>query len=108
MLPTIKPASAIEKKESLIILVKSGKNIPPNVLSEEEKKFVEKEFEAKRYTVIINQYERLVILHRLQEDKAPHIILETCRKAGEQAAASLNKQKKKNVIVLDEADKKNA
>jgi len=108
MLPAIKATSIIQSNESLVILVKNSKNIPSKILSDEEKKFVEKEFNEKRYTVIVNQYERLVIIHQLEKDKPDHIILEKCRKAGEQVASALNKQKKKSVIIIDEADKKSA
>jgi len=48
MLPAIKATSIIQSNESLVILVKNSKNIPSKILSDEEKKFVEKEFNEKR------------------------------------------------------------
>src|SRR6266481_3121560 len=103
MLPSIKIASnTLQENDSLAILVKEPKNIPANILSTEEKKFVEKEFNEKRNTIIINQYHRLVIIFRLEEKKkddsdskppaaiAIPTLLETCRKAGEQVATVIN------------------
>ena len=39
------------------------------------RKFVEQELDDKKNTVTINQYQRLVIIHRLDDKKEPHLLL---------------------------------
>src|SRR6266853_1946763 len=114
MLPTLKLASTLAGTDSLAIIIKDARDIPANILSAQEKKFVENEFKEKRNTVVVNQYHRLVIIHRLKlkdedEDKknngsdAMHrvsAILESCRKAGDTISSAVNKQKKRTVTVM--------
>ena len=61
MIPAFKLASFtkptdLKPTDCISILVKDASGIPAKILSYEERKFVEKEFNEKRNVVAINQY----------------------------------------------------
>ena len=104
MLPLLKLATSIKENDSLIIILKSEKDIRKiSGLSEDEGKFAEQQIGDKKNPAVINQYKRIVVLYKVEEKKLPHVVLEAARKAGDSIATILNRHKKGAVMISDES-----
>lgn len=102
MKTTIKASkSKAPQNESLILLLKDIKSLPENLFSTEEANHIRKQVEDKKNTVVINQYQRVIGIFIVDTKKEEYIILENCRKAGEQFTSALNKHKIESVRIID-------
>ena len=106
-LPRLSSASDVSKNESVIFIIKDEKQLSPLHFSQEEIKFIQDQLKDKKHLVSINQYNRICFIYRIETKKEAHLILESCRKSGESASSSLNRQKYKTVIIADESGAKN-
>ena len=102
MLPRLVQTNAISKNDSVVFLINAEKQIPAAHFSAEEKKYIGAQLKDKKNLVTVNQYRRTCFVYKPDDKKEPHMRLEACRKNGETALSTLNRQKKNTVTVVDE------
>jgi leucyl aminopeptidase len=104
MLPSLKLTNSINDKDSLVFILKNEKDIRKIAgLTDTEKAFAEEQIADKKNPVLINQYNRLTTVYKIEDKNDVHLVLEAARKAGDSIASSLNRFKKESVVVIDEA-----
>ena len=89
--------------DSLILLLDDKSGLPTGLLSADEQAYVQHELKADRNNVVINQYRRLIAVHRLDKKKNGAALLEACRRAGDALLGAFNRQKKERVVLVDVA-----
>ena len=89
--------------DSLILLLDDKSGLPTGLLSADEQAYVQHELKADRNNVVINQYRRLIAVHRLDKKKTGAALLEACRRAGDALLGAFNRQKKERVVLVDVA-----
>lgn len=104
MLPNLKLAPSHSENDSLVIIIKDGKDVGKvKFLSSEEKAFAQQQINDKKNPVIINQYKRVIAVYKADNKTDAHLNLEAARKAGDTMASTLNRFKKEKINVSDEA-----
>jgi len=98
---TIKLCSSYGVHDSLLILVENAGQIPSSIFSKEEKQYVSNELKGDSKTVVINQYKRIIVIQKIESDKDRNKVLEKCRNAGDRIVAIFNKNKTKEIIIVD-------
>ena len=101
MQTTILTTSSVKAGDSLILLLDDNGHIPERVFSKEEGAFIKKELKAERKTIIINQYDRLVIVFQPDYKKDSTRLREACRKAGDSVLGNINKHKLNRIVIQD-------
>ncbi|MBL0256724.1 MAG: leucyl aminopeptidase [Bacteroidetes bacterium] len=101
MQTTILTTPSARATDSLILLLDDNGNIPERVFSKEEGAFIKKELKAERKTIIINQYDRLVIVFQPDYKKDSTRLREACRKAGDSFLGNINKHKLNRIVIQD-------
>ena len=85
---------------SLVILTTSASKFDASVFSANEIKYVKDELKNKKSLVAVNQYNRMVYVCLLEnKSKEQSLYMESCRKAGHQMTALLNKTNVKSVLI---------
>jgi leucyl aminopeptidase len=103
MLPKLGPAAAVAKKDSVVFLIKDEKQIPSSHFTPGESRFIRNQLKDKKNLISINQYDRICFIYRLETKKGQDALFEACRRNGEVAAASINKQKYAVATIADES-----
>ena len=106
MLPKLASTNAVSKNDSVVFIIKEDKQIPSDHFSEDERKYIAVQLKDKKNLVTINQYKRACFVYKLEDKKEHHLLLEACRKNGDMVAATLNRQKKTLVTIVDESGTK--
>lgn len=101
MQTSIRLSPTYRAADPLILLTDEKSGIPTGLLSKEETAFVQSELKADRNNIIINQYRRVIAVHRLDKKKSGAALLEVCRKAGDSLLAVFNRHKKESVVLVD-------
>ena len=102
MKTTIKAAGDTGRgNESLVLVIRDVKSIPAGIFSAEELKYVRNQLDEKKKALVVNQYHRQVCILVPDTKKDAYVTIENCRKAGEQFAASLNRNKSVGVRIRD-------
>ena len=103
MQTSIRLSPTYRATDSLILLTDEKSGFPTGLLSKEELSHVEHELKADRNNIIINQYRRIITVHRIPKKKSGPALLEACRRAGDTLAGVFNRSKKESVVIVDVA-----
>lgn len=98
---SIRLSSTYRPTDSLILLVDDKSGFPTGLLSKPESDFVQHELKADRNNIIINQYRRIIAVHRIDKKKTGPAFLESTRKAGDLLLGAFNRHKKEHVVIVD-------
>ncbi|MFM9052350.1 MAG: leucyl aminopeptidase family protein, partial [Bacteroidota bacterium] len=98
---SIRIASTFKASDSLILITDKKSGFPTGLLTKEQQDYVNKELDAERNNVIINQYHRFIAVHRLNLKKTGGALLEICRKAGDAILGAVNRHKLESVVMVD-------
>ena len=99
----LEKVSAVGKDNHLILFSRDSKSFDKSFFSPEEIEFIHNEFKEEKKIVVINQYNRFVIVQVLKNDnKERYHYLEACRKAGAQLCSRINSMKLKEVTIVDQ------
>ncbi len=98
---TIKLCASYSQNDSLVLLASGVKQIPSHFFSREELKYIQRELNDDKRTLMVNQYRRIIFVHLLNQEKNKNTALEKCRNAGDHLLASLNKHRIEQVILVD-------
>src|SRR6187549_2482604 len=107
-LPRLNSAAAVSGKDSVVFLLKDENQIPSAHFAPGEIMFIRKQLKEKKNLVSINQYDRICFVYKIEAKKETHLVLEACRKNGEQVAAAFNRQKITSGMIADESGTKGA
>lgn len=89
-------------KISRIILVRKGQDANDYIPRSDQVNHVLEQFENEKNTVVLNQLDHLIIVHRLEDDDSPEFIrLESARKAGHGIHAILNEHDITSVAMIN-------
>ncbi|MFM2206484.1 MAG: hypothetical protein RL213_459 [Bacteroidota bacterium] len=103
MQTSIRLSPTYKATDSLILLTDDKAGLPTGLLSKEEAAFVQHELKAERNNIIINQYRRIIAVHRFDKKKTGAALLEACRRTGDSLLATFNRHKKESVVLVDVA-----
>lgn len=103
MQTTIRPVSRFTAKDPVVLLVNDKLNLPAGLFSKKEESYIRAEFKAERKNVVINQYDRIVVIYQNDTTKPLSKQLETARKAGDGLLPAMNKHKFRHVVISDQA-----
>jgi leucyl aminopeptidase len=100
--------SALPDKDQHIVILADTKSKFKSVgFTKEELSYLEKEIKKQDKKLIpVNQYNRWVFVQILDKKKEGYLMLESCRKAGDQMASLLNKHGLTTITILDEGVEK--
>ena len=99
----LEKVSAVGKDDHVILFSRDAKTFEKSLFSTQELEFITNELKAEKKMVVVNQYNRFVLLQVLKNDnKERYHYLETCRKAGAQLCSRVNSMKLKEVIIVDQ------
>jgi leucyl aminopeptidase len=101
MQTTIRLSPTYRATDSLVLLTDEKSGLPTGLLSKEEAEFVQHELKADRNNIIINQYRRIIAVHRISKKKTGADLLEACRRAGSTLLATFNGHKKESIVLVD-------
>ena len=101
MQTTIRLTPSFKANDSLILLVDDKGTLPKGVFSKPEMSFIEKELNADKKNIVINQYKRLVAIFQPEKSKDINKLLEKCRKTGDGILSTINKHKIGKIIIVD-------
>lgn len=102
MQTTIRSTLSYSDRDSLIILLNNPKRGFPASLTAGEEKYAQNELKTGKRLVIINQYKRLVVLYHPDQKSNHSLLLEACRKAGDNVLQEINRQKISSVVIDDQ------
>src|SRR5436190_22516682 len=98
---TVEKVSSAGKDDHLILFSRDAKSFDNSWFSPEETDFIKKELQDDKKIIVVNQYNRYVILQVLKNNgKERYHYLENCRKTGGQLCARLNAMKLKEVTIV--------
>ena len=89
----LKQAKTLKREQHLAILIQDASEAADHYRSEAEQQYVEKKIKDKCSLITLNQYERMLFLIHIPEDKTAGQRREFCRKKGYELANLLRKEK---------------
>lgn len=92
----------INNATNLVVFTHDKKKVNRALLSDHEADYVLKQFEKGDKLVVINQYNRLLLVQWIEKEGSKAKINERCRQAGDAVVAILNKAKAEEVMLYDE------
>jgi leucyl aminopeptidase len=101
MQTTIRLSPTYRSTDSLVLLTDEKSGLPTGLLSKEEADYVQHELKADHNNIIINQYRRIIAVHRISKKKTGTDLLEACRKAGSALLPHFNSHKKESLVLVD-------
>lgn len=101
MQTTIRLSPTYRATDSLVLVTDEKSGLPTGLLSKEEADYVQHELKADRNNVIINQYRRIIAVHRISKKKSGADLMEACRRAGSAILSHFNGQKKESLVLVD-------
>jgi len=102
MIPQIVITDREQEIDNLVVVLSKWSKLPAGLFSQAEKKYMKDQAElSKKQLISFNRYNHWVFVFLIKDEKDPFMKLESCRKAGDQAAAILNGHKAKRVALFD-------
>lgn len=108
MLPKPGISKTLGANDSVVFLIRDEKHLPADQFSTEEKSYITSQFRDEKHLVIVNQYSRICFVYRMETGKEDHVLLEYCRRCGDTVAASLNRNRKTSVTLVDKSENRHA
>ncbi len=100
---TVEKVSSAGKDDHLILFIRDAKSFDTSWFSPQETDFIRKELKEEKKTVVVNQYNRFVIVQLLKKENGETFqYLETCRKVGASLCSRINSMKLKEVTIADQ------
>lgn len=97
----IKKSSKTADKSNKVLLISKADDLKNAGLDSVELKYAQAQLKDEKKQVTINHYDRFTYIQLIESGKTPYLRLETCRKAGNQAAAFFNANKIAQISVVD-------
>lgn len=97
----IKKTNKPNFKISVVLLIAKAEDLKHVELSNEQLKYAQEQLKNDKKSVIINHYDKATYIQLIESGKTPFLRLESCRKAGHQAAIYFNSNSTKAVNVID-------
>lgn len=97
----IKSVGKLSADDSLVLLSDGKTKWSDYGLSAAEAKYIDSEHKKERNHLIINHLNRWINIYFIEKKSAPHLTLEECRRAGQQAHHCFARFKTEKVIVVD-------
>jgi leucyl aminopeptidase len=94
-------AKTAPPKESRVLVLRDIKAAPRHLFSDREWEYVMSHHGKRNGPLVLNQYPNVLCVYVVGTQKEEHVLLEKCRKAGDQLAASLNRYKVTDVRIVD-------
>ncbi len=102
----IRKINKLREHESILLFLDDPGAIPAGLLTEEEKAYVtDQRTKNEKDSVVLNRYDRMIIVQFGGKDKAEYQRMEFCRKEGDKIQQLLNDNKIRQVILYDCQDK---
>jgi leucyl aminopeptidase len=102
----IQKINKLRERESILLFLDDPGAIPAGLLSEVEKAYMtDQRTKNEKDCVILNRYDRMIIIQFTGKDQAEYLRMEFCRKEGDKIQQLLNDNKIKQVILYDCQDK---
>lgn len=101
MQTTIRLSPTYRATDSIVLITDEKSGLPTGLLSKEEADYVQHELKADRNNIIINQYRRIIAVHRISKKKSGADLMEACRRAGSAILSHFNSQKKESLVLVD-------
>lgn len=98
---SIKKATSFSRYDDIVFLANDVKKLPASHFGKKEIDYIKNEFKDKTKIVAINQYNRLIcVVNIAGNKKAPHDLVESYRKAGNDILGRYKKADAKQVIII--------
>jgi len=106
MKTTLKKAKKYDAKSNLLLLIKDVKDIPANLVNAKELDFIKQELKHKNELIALNHFPQWIFVLLQKEEKDEFKRLEKYRRNGTKLVELINKQKLKEVTVVDLVNQK--
>jgi len=106
MKTTLKKAKKYDAKSNLLLLIKDVKDIPATLVNAKELDFIKQELKHKNELIALNHFPQWIFVLLQKEEKDEFKRLEKYRRNGTKLVELINKQKLKEVTVVDLVNQK--
>lgn len=101
MQTTILLTPSYKSTDSILLLLDDKGTLPSGLFSSSETEFIRKELKAKKKSLVINQFKRLIGIYQPDLSKTLNHQLEQCRRNGDTFQGALNRGQFRRVVIAN-------